>query len=101
MEEKEEYRTELQRKQLEIFEHYGHEKQFDMLVEECSELIQAIMKAKRASYIIFCDDVLQELADVKNLIQQLELKYEHLKKAVDFIVECKVDRQLERIGKGE
>ena len=99
-EEKEEYLTELQRKQLKIIDHYGADWQLDRLVEECSELIKVIMKVKRESSYFICDDMIQEVADVKNLIRQLELKHEYFKDSINFMIEQKVDRQLERI-KGE
>lgn len=101
VEEKEEYLTELQRKQLKIIDHYGADWQLDRLVEECSELIKVIMKVKRESSYFICDDMIQEVADVKNLIRQLELKHEYFKDSINFMIEQKVDRQLERIEKGE
>lgn len=100
VEEKEEYLTELERKQLKIIDHYGADWQLDRLVEECSELIKVIMKVKRESSYFICDDMIQEVADVKNLIRQLELKHEYFKDSINFMIEQKVDRQLERI-KGE
>lgn len=85
-EEEEKHLTELQRKQLRLMDHYGEDQQLEKLVEECAELIQAIMKTKIDKKLRIDDNVLHEMADVKNLIQQFELK--------------KVNRQLERI-KGE
>ena len=96
----EKYLTKLERKQLKIIDHYGADWQLDRLVEECSELIKAIMKIKRESSYFICDDIIQEVADVKNLIGQFELKHEYFKDAVNFMIEQKVDRQLERIEKG-
>ena len=101
VEEKEEYLTELERKQLKIIDHYGADWQLDRLVEECAELIKAIMKTKTNKVSYIDDDVLHEMADVKNLIQQFELKQNRLKDTVDLIIMCKVNRQLERIEKGE
>lgn len=100
-EEKEEYLTELQRKQVRIMDHYGEDKQLEKLVEECAELIKAIMKTKISNVFYINNDVIQEMADVKNLLQQFELKQSYLKDTVNFIMESKVDRQLERIEKGE
>lgn len=99
--EREKYLTELERKQLKIIDHYGADWQLDRLVEECSELIKVIMKVKRESSYFICDDMIQEVADVKNLIKQLELKHEYFKDSINFMIEQKVDRQLERIEKGE
>lgn len=100
-EEKEDYLTELQRKQSQLMEHYGKDRQLEKLVEECAELIKAIMKTKTNKVSYIDDDVLHEMADVKNLIQQFELKQNRLKDTVDLIIMCKVNRQLERIEKGE
>jgi hypothetical protein len=101
-EEKEEYLTELERKQLKIIDHYGADWQLDRLIEECAELTKVIMKIKRESRYFVCNDMIQEVADVKNLIKQLELKHKHFfKNTIDLMIEQKVDRQLERIEKGE
>lgn len=96
-EEEETYLTELQRKQLKIIDHYGEDQQLEKLVEECAELIQAIMKTKIDKKLRIDDNVLHEMADVKNLMQQFELKQDRLKDTVDFIIMCKVNRQLERV----
>ncbi len=93
--------TEVQRKQIRIMDHYGEDLQLEKLVEECAELIQAIMKTKIDKTLRIDDNVLHEMADVKNLIQQFELKQNRLKDTVDLIIMCKVNRQLERIEKGE
>jgi len=84
--------TEIQKKQIKIMVHYGEDQQLEKLVEECAELIKAIMKSKTID-----DNVVEEMADVKNLLQQFELKQSYLKDTTDFIVESKVDRELGRI----
>lgn len=56
-----------------IIEHYGTEHQCRQAMEECAELIQAINKAVRypdnASVRV---QLMEEIADVKIMIQQLE-----------------------------
>lgn len=101
METEEKYLTEVQKKQIQIMNHYGEDRQLEKLVEECAELIKAIMKTKISNVFYINNDVIQEMADVKNLLQQFELKQSYLKDTVNFIMESKVDRQLERIEKGE
>lgn len=96
-EEKEEYLTELQRKQVRIMDHYGEDRQLEKLVEECAELIKAIMKSKIEKAFYINNAVIQEMADVKNLMRQFELKQGALKRTIDFVVERKVDRELKRI----
>ena len=61
-------RSEVQRKQIRIMDHYGEDRQLEKLVEECAELIQAIIKSKTID-----DNVVEEMADVKNLLEQFEL----------------------------
>lgn len=52
---------------------YGPASQLDILIEEMSELTQAILKARRKQHLYSVDMVL-ELADVLICIQQLELQ---------------------------
>lgn len=94
--------TELEQKQKAIIDHYGVDEQLDMLVEECAELIQAICKCKRYGVtgynIDYLYDVMEEMADVENLIEQINLgnkKYHH---TLDKFKNYKVNRQLERIA---
>ena len=84
--------TEIQKKQIKIMVHYGEDQQLEKLVEECAELIKAIMKSKTID-----DNVVEEMADVKNLLQQFELTQIRLGETIAFIVKTKVDRELERI----
>ena len=84
--------TEVQRKQIRIMDHYGEDRQLEKLVEECAELIKAVMKSKTID-----DNVVEEMADVKNLLEQFELTQIRLGETIAFIVKTKVDRELERI----
>ncbi len=85
-------RSEVQRKQIRIMDHYGEDRQLEKLVEECAELIKAIMKSKTID-----DNVVEEMADVKNLLQQFELTQICLIDTIESVIESKVDRELERI----
>lgn len=58
----------------EIANHYGLEKQLDQTVEECSELIQAISKAKRGK--LDADNMAEEIADVLIGIEWLKELYD-------------------------
>ena len=91
----------IKKKQLKIIKHYGMNQQLDILIEELAEVIQAISKYKRNGYseyaIGYLDLVIEELADVKNLIEQLELNNEYIKKWIEKEIEYKVDRQLKRM----
>ena len=98
--------TELEKKQKAIIAHYGVDKQLDMLVEECAELIQAIQKYKRYKDIPgegkAFDNLIEEIADVENIIDQIKLLklYDPVMARVDIeeIKAKKVRRQLERIA---
>ena len=91
----------MKNKQLEIIRHYGEDHQLDKLIEECSELIQAICKWKQnyleIDSIDYLDNMLEEMADVKNVIEQFELTDEYIKEEIKRWKMEKVDRQLERI----
>ena len=62
-----------------IISHYGTEKQLDMVIEECSELIKAVCKLKRASNLtiftqgIFLEGLAEEVADVQVMLEQVPL----------------------------
>lgn len=49
---------------------FGAEHQIDMLIEECSELIQALIHHKRGRNTL--NDVAKEIADVLIMIEQIE-----------------------------
>ena len=95
------YSTEIQKKQEKIITFYGVHKQLSQLVEECAELIVAIQKQQRYDSSTISDtisgSVIEEMADVKNLIEQLELYRHHVARDVKTIKENKIDRELERI----
>jgi NTP pyrophosphatase (non-canonical NTP hydrolase) len=51
---------------------YGSGSQIDKTVEECGELIQALMKCKRHQTGKNINNVCDEIADVKIMIMQME-----------------------------
>ena len=63
----------------EALEFWGYEPQSTMAIEEMSELIQALCKYKRYGYEAASqeikDNVLEEIADVHNMIEQLEIYF--------------------------
>lgn len=95
----------IKEKQLAIFEHYGIECQLDMLVEECAELIKAVMKFKRNRFTESDPDyyveMVEEMADVTNIIEQFEVARLLMKEIIDCTKAYKVDRELERIKERE
>lgn len=74
-----------------IFDHYGKDAQLNKLVEECSELIRAIVRKDRAN-------ILEELADVQVLIDQLSIAYPELDNCIEQTKFNKVERQIKRIS---
>lgn len=79
----------------EILKHYGEEHQQEKAIEEMAELITAIKHEDRSNYV-------EELADVQVMIEQLfqALSFEEQQQYI-VTIHNKIDRQLERIEKGE
>lgn len=101
MENQEEYKVDIKAKQREIINHYGFDHQLERLMEECGELIVAIAKNKRYAFSDTCIDhyenLVEELADVKNLIEQLEIDNDYVREGIEVMIGHKVNRELERI----
>jgi NTP pyrophosphatase (non-canonical NTP hydrolase) len=82
---------------------WGCDFQMDMVIEECSELIHAICKAKRESISTLSeltplvDKICEEMADVKIMIAQFE-EEDAYKKHIENWVEMKLQRLEERIN---
>jgi NTP pyrophosphatase (non-canonical NTP hydrolase) len=54
-----------------VVETVGNAAQIEMVIEECSELIHALQKFKRASNDASIENVCDELADVEIMIEQM------------------------------
>ena len=88
-----------------IAETYGFEAQREMLIEECSELIQAVQKLKRADNSGDAERIdkatsayLEEMADVSIMLEQMRyMLTPRLKQELDSYISKKLDRQIERI----
>lgn len=81
-----------------IIETYGVSQQVDMAIEECSELIKALLKYRRAKVpdASLVSNITEEIADVEIMLAQLKKIYDcaaEVEKQIDF----KLNRQLERI----
>lgn len=92
-----------------IADHYGYESQSRQLVEELSELIQAVCKHNRAyeerpiSASCDCperDEIAEEIADVCIMVWQLCYLLGISNERIDQIAEKKLARQIERINHG-
>ena len=92
-----------------IADTYGYEAQREMLVEECSELIQAVQKLKRADNSGDAEKVdkatsayLEEMADVSIMLEQMRyMLTPRLKQELDSYITKKLDRQIERIDQAK
>jgi|LSQX01.3.fsa_nt_gb NTP pyrophosphatase (non-canonical NTP hydrolase) len=93
----------LKGKQLTIIKHYGVDKQLDLLIEECAELIKAICKFKRSKMTMKGFEmnyaIAEEMADVENVIEQFKLTNQELATMIDSIKDNKTNRQMHRIEK--
>lgn len=80
-----------------IADHYGYESQSRQLIEELSELIQAVCKHNRAFGGKEKDAIIEEIADVEIMILQIEYILGVSAMKLDNMIESKLDRQIERI----
>lgn len=85
-----------------IVETYGNDAQEDMAIEECSELVKAILKFRRSNTkdSDLRDAVIDEIADVQIMLTQLGIIFncvEEVNERIDF----KIDRQMGRIAERE
>lgn len=81
-----------------IADRYGLMAQADIACEECSELIKALLKDRRGKATL--EDVVDELADVEIMIEQLKHLY-GCEEMVDERIDFKIIRQLHRMKRGK
>lgn len=72
-------RTEIEKEKLyrKAIQTWGTLAQIDKAVEECAELIQALQKRKLDVAPSFIDDVLEEMADVEIMLEQLKDMFDY------------------------
>lgn len=77
---------------------WGIQACLDVAVEECAELIQAICKVKRAlnneilGFAKKRGDLIEEIADVEIIIEQLKTRFDISDRAVELIKAEKIER---------
>lgn len=76
---------------------YGVEPQRKMAIEEMAELTNALMKFARGRVTV--EDIVEEVADVSIMMQQLGIIYGQ--KAVDLQIDYKTARLEKRLNKEE
>jgi len=75
---------------------YG-EKQLDIAQEECAELIQAISKWKRYGNEKAKLNVIEEVADVTIMLEQLKIMFGITEEILNDEIDCKIDRLEKRM----
>ena len=84
-----------------IIDHYGADRQTNLATEELAELIQAINKMKRyPDGIIHRQQLIEEMADVRIMLDQLQLIYNIDFEDIAKVVGYKIGRELKRIERG-
>ncbi len=78
-------------------EHWGIDAQITMMVEEAAELIKALCKYERDKDKSIPDYVLEEIADVEIMLQQM--RYIFGGKTVDEFIDVKLKRLRRRLRK--
>lgn len=78
---------------------YGKESQKLLAVEECSELINALMKERRGR--VYDDDIITEIADVQIMAEQLSQIYGRRKVTLERIRKLRrLESRMKRNGNG-
>ena len=77
-----------------IADHFGYEKQKNMLIEEMAELIQALNKFDRKKNEEAYENIIEEMADVELTMEQTQYLLAADHKAIDKIKEEKTERTL-------
>lgn len=74
---------------------YGQDAQTDVCIEECSELIKALLKFRRLPMENgqkFLKNIQEEIADVQIMLWQMDLMYGH-----GYCVEDQIDKKINRL----
>lgn len=87
-----------------FIKHYGHIKQLEVAIEECSELIKAIVKYIRNDVHMSPENVstghikaiIEEIADVEIMLEQLKIIFD-CHEEVEEEITYKITRQVERM----
>ena len=87
------------RKLLFLIDHYGTKKQQDIAIEELAELQKAIIKYRREPGDKTKEAVVEEIADVQVMLEQLKMIFSCRSK-IDEIMDGKIDRQIKRVMDG-
>lgn len=79
-----------------IINSYGTKSQEDVAIEEMAELQKAILKHRRYTGDETRAEIIDEIADVEIMLEQLKIIYS-CKKEVESRIDYKIERQIKRI----
>lgn len=82
-----------------LINHYGTLNQKLIAIEEMAELQKAIVKHIRQESEENINSVIEEIADVQVMLEQLKMIFS-CKSKTDEIMDAKIDRQIKRIKDG-
>lgn len=88
-----------ERKLLYLIDHYGTLNQKLIAIEEMAELQKAIVKTIRQNSKENTEAIIEEIADVQVMLEQLKIIFSCRPK-IDEIMDAKIDRQIKRIMDG-
>ena len=82
-----------------VADYYGLDAQINQSMEEMAELIQALNKFRRSNGTkpLILNDVIEEIADVEIMLDQLKYLLHISQKRVDGVKDYKVNRAILRI----
>lgn len=82
-----------------LINHYGTLNQKLIAIEEMAELQKAIVKHIRQESEENINSVIEEIADVQVMLEQLKMIFS-CKSKIDEIMDAKIDRQIKRVMDG-
>lgn len=88
-----------ERKLLFLINHYGTLNQKLIAIEEMAELQKAIVKTIRQNSKENTEAIIEEIADVQVMLEQLKMIFSCRSKT-DEIMDAKIDRQIKRVMDG-
>lgn len=87
-------------KLLKIIDHYGEDHQRYKAAEELSELQTILLQDANKNGVVPLDRIIEEIADVKVVLRQIQLIYKIDSRDIDPVASWKIERTLNRIGEG-
>ena len=76
---------------------WGSGNQVDMMIEEASELTKALLKFRREPSPEKMLDVVQEIADVEIMLEQMKLMFDRIDNNIEIFKKAKLERLQKRI----